>query len=97
MPDAEELPEGARDPVAREFIVWAFRLLYWIFYPVGTAVYYVFYYVSFGLLFAVKLIYEPLAFILSPALYLGQFVFTCLAAPFKFVAKFEVCKTTYQL
>lgn len=49
-----------------------------------------FYYVTFSLLFVLKLIWIPLEFLLLPLLYLGDFIIRCLLAPFRFLAKFEV-------
>jgi len=58
----------------------------WILKPIWAVIYYV----SFAVIVVLKLIWKPLEFILLPFIYLGSFLLNCLAAPFRFLAKFEV-------
>lgn len=88
----EGVAPTARDPVVADILYWGYTIAYWIFWPIGIALYYVAYYASFALLFVIKLIWRPLEFVLLPLYYLGKFVLACFAAPFKFLAKFEVPK-----
>ena len=97
MPTPEDVQEPAKDPVLRDILSVAGKTLYWISWPIGIGIYYLVYYMSFALLFVVKLVYRPLEFILLPVFYLLKFVFGCLIAPFQFLAKFEVCTTNIQL
>ena len=53
---------------------------------IGNAVYCI----TFGLTFVLRLLWQPLEFLLLPLFYLGDFALTCLLAPFRFLAKFEV-------
>jgi hypothetical protein len=86
----EDVQEPAADPVAWDLLVIAGRVIYWIVYPIGIALYHLVYYLAFAGLFIFKLLYRPLEFILLPLVYLVQFLFACLLAPFQFLARFEV-------
>ena len=86
----EDVSEPAVDPVTKDIIRTATAVIYWLCYPVAIALYYVLYYVSFAVLFVAKLLYRPFEFVLLPVIYLGYFILNCLAAPFRFLAKFEV-------
>ena len=87
---AEDFPEAAADPHIKDILRWTGVVLWWVVYPVVIGIYYLFYYITFAVLFVVKLLLKPIAFVLAPIIYLGQFVLACLAAPFHFIAKFEV-------
>ena len=86
----EDVPEAAADPQTSDLLGWAGKVLYWIFWPIGIAIYQAIYYIGFALIFVLKLVYKPSEFILLPVFYFVKFLFECLLAPFKFLAKFEV-------
>ena len=65
--------------------------------PVATAVGTAVYYLAFGVVFVLKLLWQPLEFLLLPLLYLGDFILQCLLAPFRFLAKFEVWYFTHDV
>ncbi len=90
MTDAEDVPEAGSDPQVRDLLVTAGKAIYWLVYPIAIGVYYILYYVFFSLLFVLKLLYRPLEFVLLPVFYLGYFLWACLLAPFRFLARFEV-------
>jgi hypothetical protein len=96
MAETEDVPEAALDPQVRDLAGWAAKVFYWTLWPIGIGIYYLLYYISFVVLFVLRLIYRPLEFILLPVFYLLQFVLNCLLAPFQFLAKFEViiCATS---
>ena len=78
MPDrAEDLPEAAVDPSTSDILGWIYKAASAILYPVALGVYYLFYYISFVIVFVLKLLYEPLAFVLLPIVYLIQFLWSC--------------------
>lgn len=87
---AEDVQEPADDPQMKDILYWTGTVFYWIFWPIGISVYYFVYYVSFVLLFIIKLLYRPLEFVLLPVVYFVQFLFACMLAPFQFAARFEV-------
>lgn len=90
MAGPEDVQEPAFDPQIKDLAGWAWKGIYWIFWPIGISLYYLVYYISFAAGFVLKLVYRPLEFILLPVFYLLQFVLNCLLAPFQFLAKFEV-------
>lgn len=87
---AEDVPEAAYDPSSKDLAGWIWKGIYWTFYPIGISLYYVVYYVSFVVLFVLRLLWRPLEFILLPVFYLLQFVLNLLLTPFQFLARFEV-------
>lgn len=89
-PNVEDVQESARDPVFQDILVTGGKILYWAAWSIGIVLYYLSYYLSFGVLFVMKLLYRPLEFILLPIIYFGRFLFACLLAPFQFLARFEV-------
>ena len=58
--------------------------------PIGLAIGHAVYYLAFSLFFVLRLLWQPLEFLLLPVLYLGEFFLRCFLAPFRFLAKFEV-------
>ena len=86
----EDVPEAGADPTTKELLQWIGKAAYWIVYPIAITIYHTAYYISFGAVFVVKLLYRPLEFILLPVVYLAQFIFNCILAPFRFLARFEV-------
>lgn len=65
---------------------WLLTILWWICYPIGILIYYIFTFV----LNVLHLLYRPIAFILQPVVYLGRFIFAVLALPFRLLARLEV-------
>lgn len=91
MPDqAEDVPEGTSEPSTQDILGWILQIVWNICYPIGLGIYYFFYYICFGGVFVIRLLYQPLAFIFLPIVYLVQFLWQCFLAPFRFIAKFEV-------
>ena len=88
MPDQAD--EAVADPSTQDILGWIWKIVWSICYPIVISIYYTFYYICFSILFLPKLLYEPLAFILLPIVYLVQFVWSCFLAPFRFIARFEV-------
>jgi hypothetical protein len=68
------------------YMSWLLTILWWICYPVGI----VLYYVAIAGLAISKLLYQPVAFVLQPVVYLSRFVLACLALPFILLAKLAV-------
>lgn len=65
---------------------WLGAILYWLCWPVGILIYYL-----FTAVFAIlKLLYWPIAFLLQPFVYFGRFVLAVLALPFRALVKLEV-------
>jgi hypothetical protein len=87
---SDDVAEPALDPNVRELLQWGTTIAYWIGYPVYVVLYYAIYYIAFGILLVLKLLYRPLEFILLPVFYLLRFIGSCLIAPFQFLARFEV-------
>lgn len=69
------------------YLAWTGTILYWIVWPVGITLYYLF----IAVVAVLKLIYYPIAFILQPVVYLLRFIVACLALPFRALVKLEVC------
>ena len=86
----DEIPESGDDAQEITLLHWAGVLLWYICWPVGIAIYYIVYSVAAVVLFIAKLCWRPLAFVLLPVLYLGEFILACFTAPFRLLAKFEV-------
>jgi hypothetical protein len=63
-------------------------ILYYICWPIGVFIYYLAL-LAFAIL---KILYQPVGFILLPILYLGRFLLACLYATFQILAKFEVTR-----
>lgn len=71
------------------YLDWTITVLKYIFWPIGIAVYYL----GIAVLTVLKLLYQPVAFVLQPVVYLAQFVLACVAFPLKLLARFEVSNT----
>lgn len=52
------------------------------------------YYLAVPVLFVLRQLYRPLAFLLLPVIYLARFILACIIAPFQFLARFEVRQET---
>lgn len=65
---------------------WTTTVVYYILWPVGTLIFYI----VILVLFILKLLYRPVAFLLQPLVYLGRFLFACAIAPLRLLAKLEV-------
>jgi len=63
-------------------------VLWQILWPIRALLYYL----AILLLFILKLLYRPVAFLLQPLLFLGRFVVACLIAPFQLLVKLEVSR-----
>ena len=68
------------------YLAWTGTILYWISWPIGIVLFYLF----AAVLALLKLTYYPIAFILSPVVYLLRFIAACLALPFRALVKLEV-------
>jgi hypothetical protein len=75
------------------YLVWTGTILYWIVWPVGIALYYLF----VTVVAILKLIYWPIAFVLQPVVYLVRFIAACLALPFRALVKLEVSNSSHEL
>lgn len=71
------------------YLDWTITVLKYIFWPIGIAVYYL----GIAVLTVLKLLYQPVAFILQPVFYLAKFILGCFAFPFKLLARLEVSST----
>ncbi|KAK5133165.1 hypothetical protein LTR08_008101 [Meristemomyces frigidus] len=60
-------------------------ILWYICWPVGVFLYYL----AIAVLTIVKLLYQPVGFLLQPLVYVGHFILACLIAPFRLLVKFE--------
>jgi hypothetical protein len=87
----ENMPEPGADPQIRDLLLTAGKAIYWLGYPIVVGLYYGLYYLAFAVVFVLKLLYRPLEFTLLPLVCFAQFLFACLLAPFRFLARFEVC------
>ena len=68
------------------YLAWTGTILYWISWPIGIVLFYLF----VTVVAILKLIYWPIAFILQPVVYLLHFIAACLALPFRALVKLEV-------
>ena len=59
------------------YLAWIWTVLWLICYPIGLVVYYA----GYALWSLALLLYRPLAVLLQPLVYFGNFILTCLAAP----------------
>lgn len=90
---SEAAQEAATEPTSEvsRYFAWAGIALWWLTYPLAKAVWYLVYYIAVVLLSVGKLIYQPIAFLLQPLVYLGHAIFIAAAAPFRLLGRFEVC------
>jgi len=68
------------------YLDWALTISWYICWPTWLAVYYL----AVALLVVLKLLYQPIAFVLQPVVYFAKIIGTCLAFPFRLLAKLEV-------
>lgn len=66
-------------------LAWAWTIGRWICYPIGL----VLWYLAVVVLFVLNLLYQPVAFLLQPFVYLGRFTLACLVFPFTLAARLE--------
>jgi hypothetical protein len=71
------------------YLAWIGTILWWICWPIGILLYYLF----VAVVAILKLIYWPIAFILQPVVYLLRFIAAILALPFRALVKLEVRDT----
>ncbi|KAM0705370.1 hypothetical protein Q7P35_008160 [Cladosporium inversicolor] len=67
------------------YFAWTGTILYWISWPIGIALFYLF----VAVVAILKLIYWPIAFILRPVVHLLRFIAAVLAQPFRALVKLE--------
>ena len=79
---AEQLPTIA----SQSYLANTTSILWHICWPVGLFIYYL----AIAALTIIKLLYQPVGFLLQPFVYIGRFVLACLIAPFRLLVKFEV-------
>jgi hypothetical protein len=72
------------------YLAWTGTILWWICWPIGILLYYLF----VAVVAILKLIYWPIAFILQPVVYLLRFIAAILALPFRALVKLEVRDTS---
>lgn len=70
------------------YLAWTGTILYWISWPIGIVLFYLF----VTVVAILKLIYWPIAFVLQPVVYLLRFIAACLALPFRALVKLEVSR-----
>lgn len=68
------------------YLDWALTVSWYICWPIWLAVYYL----VVALLVILTFLYQPIAFVLQPVVYFGKIIGTCLAFPFRLLAKLEV-------
>ena len=68
------------------YLAWTGTILYWISWPIGIVLFYIF----VAVVAILKLIYWPIAFILQPVAHLLRFITAVLALPFRALVKLEV-------
>jgi hypothetical protein len=68
------------------YLAWTGTILYWISWPIGIALFYLF----VAVIAVLKLIYWPTAFVLQPVVHLLRFITAVLALPFRALVKLEV-------
>ena len=61
-------------------------VFWYICWPIAILIYYI----AVAVLFILKLLYQPVGFLLQPVVYLGRFLLACLVAPFRLLVKLEV-------
>lgn len=71
------------------YLAWTGTILYWISWPIGIALFYLF----VAVVAVLKLIYWPIAFVLQPVVHLLRFIAAVLALPFRALVKLEVRAT----
>ena len=70
------------------YITNTLSILWYICWPVGVLLYYL----AIAVLTMIKLLYQPVGFLLQPLVYVGRFLLACLIAPFRLLVKFEVSR-----
>lgn len=89
MADAESVvvdnPYFAWLDIIYSLIVRPVALSFW------TILYYALYYAIAVTIYIVRIVWAPCRFVFQPVFYVASFVLACIAAPFHFLAKFEVC------
>lgn len=68
------------------YLAWTGTILYWISWPIGIVLFYLF----VAVVAILKLIYWPIAFVLQPVVHLLRFITAVLALPFQALVKLEV-------
>jgi len=68
------------------YLAWSLIILYWIVYPIYLLVYYI----AYTILLILAPILRIVLFLLQPLFLFGQLVAKAIAAPFYFLARFEV-------
>ncbi|EME43678.1 hypothetical protein DOTSEDRAFT_174645 [Dothistroma septosporum NZE10] len=67
------------------YLDWAWTISYWICAPIG----WVLWYILLAVLFIIKILYWPVAFLLQPVFIFGRVILNILAAPFRLLVQFQ--------
>jgi len=70
------------------YLAWSLIILYWIVYPI----YLILYYIAYTVLLILAPITRVILFVLQPLFLFGHLVAKAIAAPFYFLARFEVSR-----
>lgn len=77
----------ANDPEqTRELLASLLSAAWWTGYSVAL----VLWYILIAMSFVAQLLYRPIAFVLSPLIYIGRLILACVVFPFDVIAKFQV-------
>ena len=75
------LPNGGAS-----YLTSTLTVLWYICWPIAVLIYYL----AIAVLSIIKLLYQPVGFLLQPLVIVGHFILACLIAPFRLLSKFEV-------
>ncbi|KAK3069653.1 hypothetical protein LTR53_011833 [Teratosphaeriaceae sp. CCFEE 6253] len=67
------------------YLATTVTVLWYICYPIAIGIYYL----AIAIIFALKLLYRPVSFLLQPLVHFGRFLLACLIAPLHLLARFE--------
>ena len=87
---AKDFIDNSGDPALRDGLRLTVKFIWKILSPIVGAVQLLLIYAFLSIARILRLLYEPVAFILLPVSFLIRFAWHCIAAPFRFVARFEV-------
>lgn len=90
-------PATPVDPVARDLLLRCYQVISWIVWPIWKSVYFVLSYTVYALTALIRLVLQPIVFLLQPIIYFGRFVFATISFPFRFLARFEVGQAQHKL
>jgi len=87
---AKDFIDNTGDPALRDGLRLTVKIIWKILSPTAGVAQLLLTYAFLGVARILRLLYEPIAFILLPVAFLIRFTWLCVAAPFRFVARFEV-------